>query len=119
MNYRQIRSNTFQFQWVDGWELNGQFFPSPRDHPVPEDDRFTEICGSQKIKRVFISSQNAALLQYRVPMKGKGFSVIVRHVKNQNREYYISVCSNKESFRFERLGFVFDNEFGNHGGSIV
>ncbi|XP_077288585.1 corticotropin-releasing factor-binding protein [Arctopsyche grandis] len=70
--------------WIDGWELNGQFFPSPRDHPLPEDDRFAEMCGNQRVKRVFVSNQNAALLQYRVPMKGKGFSIIVRHVKNPN-----------------------------------
>lgn len=68
--------------FVDGWELNGQFFPSPEDHQKPLHERFAEFCGTKRIKTVFRSSQNAALIQYRVPSRSKGFSFYVRHHKN-------------------------------------
>ncbi|KAI5699061.1 hypothetical protein M8J75_015842 [Diaphorina citri] len=68
--------------FVDGWELNGQFFPSLEDHEKPLHERFTEFCGTKRIKTVFRSSQNAALIQYRVPTRGKGFSFYVRYHKN-------------------------------------
>ncbi|KAJ8961920.1 hypothetical protein NQ318_021539, partial [Aromia moschata] len=69
---------------VDGWELNREFFPSPRDHPKPMNSRFTEFCGQRKIKQVFVSSQNVALIQYRMPARGTSFSFSVRFVKNPN-----------------------------------
>ncbi|XP_044743033.1 corticotropin-releasing factor-binding protein isoform X2 [Chrysoperla carnea] len=68
--------------YVDGWELNGEFFPSIGDHPKSLDDRFAEFCGQRKIKQVFVSSQNAALFQYRMPSRGRGFSINVRFIKN-------------------------------------
>uniref|UniRef100_A0A8D8V560 Corticotropin-releasing factor-binding protein n=1 Tax=Cacopsylla melanoneura TaxID=428564 RepID=A0A8D8V560_9HEMI len=68
--------------FVDGWELNGQFFPSTEDHQKPLHERFSEFCGTKRIKTVFRSSQNAALIQYRIPSKSKGFSFYVRHHKN-------------------------------------
>ncbi|RZF47930.1 hypothetical protein LSTR_LSTR008734 [Laodelphax striatellus] len=68
--------------FFDGWELNGQFFPSNEDHPKPLSQRFSEFCGIRKNKQIFVSSQNAALVQYRVPQRGRGFSFIVRFKKN-------------------------------------
>ncbi|KAG8186172.1 hypothetical protein JTE90_011996 [Oedothorax gibbosus] len=67
---------------IDGWELNGQFFPSPRDHPLPEEKRYTEFCGKTKPRKVFRSSQNVGLLEFRVPAKGQGFTVLVRFHSN-------------------------------------
>lgn len=72
---------------VDGWELNGEYFPSPHDHPKPMRLRFNEFCGQKKIKQIFISSQNAALIQYRMPSpmtsgNSAGFSISVRFLKN-------------------------------------
>nr|CAH7717882.1 unnamed protein product [Callosobruchus chinensis] len=69
---------------VDGWELNGEFFPSPEDHPRPMRTRLTELCGQKKIKKVFVSSQNVALIQYRMPARGSSFSFYVRFIKNPN-----------------------------------
>ncbi|XP_011297121.1 corticotropin-releasing factor-binding protein [Fopius arisanus] len=66
---------------VDGWELNGELFPSPTDHPIPLNERFDEFCGDYASK-TYVSTQNAALIQYRIPMKGKGFSVFVRSHRN-------------------------------------
>ncbi|PSN38852.1 hypothetical protein C0J52_26351 [Blattella germanica] len=68
--------------FVDGWELNRQFFPSPQDHPKPLNLRYREFCGQRKVKQVLESSQNAALIQYRLPARGKGFSFTVRFLKN-------------------------------------
>ncbi|KAG5872941.1 hypothetical protein JTB14_027431 [Gonioctena quinquepunctata] len=67
---------------VDGWELNGEFFPSPHDHPRPLRQRFQEFCGEKTIKQIFASSQNVALIQYRMPARGASFSFNVRFVKN-------------------------------------
>ncbi|XP_063227583.1 corticotropin-releasing factor-binding protein isoform X2 [Bacillus rossius redtenbacheri] len=72
-------------EFVDGWEMNRQFFPSPSDHPKPLALRYHEFCGGddRKLKKqVFESSQNAALVQYRIPARGKGFSFSVRFPKN-------------------------------------
>lgn len=67
---------------VDGWELRGEFFPSTRDHQKPLRARLNEFCGQRKIKRVFTSSQNVALIQYRMPARGTSFSFTIRFVKN-------------------------------------
>lgn len=72
-------------QYVDGWEMNGQFFPSAEDHPKPLNQRFKEFCGSRPPKQLFLSSQNAALIQYRVPKRGRGFSFHVRYIRNPTR----------------------------------
>lgn len=76
-------------QFVDGWELNGQFFPSPEDHPKPMSQRFSEFCGERKIKQSFVSAQNVALVQYRMPSQTSSFSLTVRFVKNTTRKYHI------------------------------
>jgi hypothetical protein len=73
-------------QFVDGWELNGQFFPSAEDHPKPLSQRYREFCGQRRVKQVLQSSQNAALVQYRVPHRGNGFSFTARFPRNTSRE---------------------------------
>lgn len=69
------------FQWVDGWELNGQVWPADSW----DEDRLVETCG-QRPKKKLLSRQNAALIQYRVPARGKGFAVTIRHVRNPRRK---------------------------------
>ncbi|XP_040172407.1 corticotropin-releasing factor-binding protein [Anopheles arabiensis] len=73
--------------FVDGWELNGQYFPGERDHEKPLELRVQEFCAEQGASAgggpwppktvgaasnawVFRSSQNAALVQYRIPERG-------------------------------------------------
>uniref|UniRef100_A0A182P291 Corticotropin-releasing factor-binding protein n=1 Tax=Anopheles epiroticus TaxID=199890 RepID=A0A182P291_9DIPT len=74
--------------FVDGWELNGQYFPGERDHEKPLELRVQEFCADQPAGAggpwgsaakpvgpvsnawVFRSSQNAALVQYRIPERG-------------------------------------------------
>jgi len=74
-------------QFVDGWELNGQLFPNEQDHPKQMNDRFFEMCGTKKRKQILKSSQNAALIQYRVPRRGNGFSFYVSFIDNPTRTY--------------------------------
>lgn len=76
------------WQIIDGWELNGEVFPSESDHPLPIKERVNEFCGKNRwYKKTFKTSQNAALLQYRIPATGKGFVVSAKYPKNPRREY--------------------------------
>ncbi|XP_075148868.1 corticotropin-releasing factor-binding protein [Haematobia irritans] len=71
--------------FVDGWELNGEYFPSAKDHHRPLEDRVQEFCNNYKQwprlsnKKFFRSNQNAALLQYRIPVKGSFIANIRFH----------------------------------------
>ncbi|KOC67915.1 Corticotropin-releasing factor-binding protein [Habropoda laboriosa] len=68
---------------VDGWELNGEVFPSEMDHRLPLKQRSSEFCGKNiGVKRTFTSSQNVAVIQYRIPKPGKGFTLLARFLKN-------------------------------------
>lgn len=75
-------------QVVDGWELNGEVFPSEMDHRLPLKQRNSEFCGkSVGVKRTFVSSQNVAVIRYRIPKPGKGFTVLARFLKNPRRKH--------------------------------
>ncbi|XP_055585578.1 corticotropin-releasing factor-binding protein [Uranotaenia lowii] len=73
--------------FVDGWELNGMYFPTEHDHPKSMDHRIEEFCNDPKmwpfhpVRKAFRSSQNAALIQYRIPISGS-FIVSVRYLHN-------------------------------------
>ncbi|XP_017101199.2 corticotropin-releasing factor-binding protein isoform X1 [Drosophila bipectinata] len=62
--------------FVDGWELNGEYFPGIKDHHRPLEERVYEFCNNYRQwprisnKKFFRASQNAALLQYRIPIRG-------------------------------------------------
>ncbi|XP_054725489.1 corticotropin-releasing factor-binding protein isoform X1 [Anastrepha obliqua] len=69
--------------FVDGWELNGEYFPGIKDHHRELEERVVEFCNNYKQlprvanKKFFRSSQNAALLQYRIPFRGS----FIAHVR--------------------------------------
>ncbi|XP_052814291.1 corticotropin-releasing factor-binding protein-like isoform X2 [Mya arenaria] len=64
--------------FFDGWELSQELFPSEIDHPVPFPERYQMFCSEQGIpKKVFVSSQNVAMLHYKVPEVGEGFKITV------------------------------------------
>ena len=69
--------------------MNGKVFPSEFDHALPMSSRAQEMCGRAE-ERVNLptmySSQNAALLQFRVPNRGGGFAFRVSFVHNPERE---------------------------------
>ncbi|CAL1676542.1 unnamed protein product [Lasius platythorax] len=91
---------------VDGWELNGELFPNEGDHILPIKDRVTEFCGKNRwyrSKKIFTSSQNAALIQYRVPLRGRGFVVSARYPKNPRPCNVLSV-STTDPFTLRNYG---------------
>ena len=66
----------------DGWEFpNGRRFPSPGQHAVPFKKR---ICESNQtyemeLNRIFISSQNFAMITYCIPVINTGFTFTFMH----------------------------------------
>ena len=67
----------------DGWELNGKVFPGEDDHEMSLDQRSHVMCsGKQTRSRRFLSSQNAALISYKIPTPGQGFKIRVTYHPN-------------------------------------
>ncbi|KAL8571650.1 hypothetical protein ACOMHN_046334 [Nucella lapillus] len=67
---------------VDGWEMNGDIFPSPEDMEGGMEAQYQTYCGATTPPRRFVSSQNVALVQFRTPRAGQGFRVKVRFLRN-------------------------------------
>jgi hypothetical protein len=88
-------------QLFDGWELNREMFPAEEDHPLPMRRRFIETCseapamfaggnaagGAPPKRKSLMTNQNAAMAQFRVPQRSRGFSITVRFPRNPAREY--------------------------------
>lgn len=77
--------SVFPLQVVDGWEMNGQLFPSDEDHPLSFNELYRVFCDNRPLK--FVSHQNVAMLQWKIPVTGQGFTVRVRFFYNPKREY--------------------------------
>ena len=71
---------------IDGWELNGQFFPSEKDHMLTREERYTEFCGDKVPYTKFVTEQNVGLIEFRIPRKNEGFRVKVIFHDNSTRE---------------------------------
>lgn len=80
-------------QLVDGWELQGELFPSPEEAEGGLDAQYKTFCGAAAPPTLFTSSQNVALVQFRVPRAGQGFRVRVRFLRNPEREWSGSVTA--------------------------
>lgn len=85
-------------KFVDGWELNGEYFPNINDHELPLEQRVYEFCDKTTAnpftrkalrKRKFISNQNGAVFQYKIPYQGS-FAISVRYVHNPKRKFFNS-----------------------------
>lgn len=74
---------------IDGWELNGQFFPSEADHRLPRDKRYMEFCGSSPPGTKYVADQNVGLIEFRIPIPGQGFRVLVKFRENPLRKYHL------------------------------
>lgn len=78
-------------QFFDGWELNEKVFPNANDHHLPMNERVHEFCNHlvewpfRHQRKTFRSSQNAALLQYRIPTSGS-FVASVKFHDNPERK---------------------------------
>ncbi|KAK7469659.1 hypothetical protein BaRGS_00036329 [Batillaria attramentaria] len=70
---------------VDGWEMQGELFPSPEEMQGGFESQYQTFCGRLPPSRVFTASQNVALVQFRVPRPGQGFRVRVRFLPNSEQ----------------------------------
>lgn len=61
----------------DGWVMKGEKFPSSLDHPLPLFERYVDYCGSASRKSLR-SSQNVAMLFFRIHNTGSSFTVTIR-----------------------------------------
>ena len=68
----------------DGWELNGKVFPGQEDHQLSLDQRSNPHCSGRGFQP-FLSSQNAALVSFKIPTPGQGFKLRVRFHPNPER----------------------------------
>ena len=85
-----IKNNQSLISVVDGWELNGQFFPSSQDHFLKKSARYNEICANDTnfiLNQKFTVSQNVGLIQFRILSMLEGFRVRVRFIENPKRKF--------------------------------
>lgn len=79
-------------QVTDGWDYQNQYLPMAQDHPKPDSERHTTLCGVEHTQ-VFETSQNAAQVSYLLPTPGR-FAVSVRFVRNSTRKdnFFLILC---------------------------
>ncbi|KAF6356769.1 corticotropin releasing hormone binding protein [Rhinolophus ferrumequinum] len=61
----------------DGWILKGEKFPSSQDHPLPTTERYIDFCESGLSRRSIRSSQNVAMIFFRIHEPGNGFTITI------------------------------------------
>ncbi|XP_004643549.1 corticotropin-releasing factor-binding protein [Octodon degus] len=81
----------------DGWILKGEKFPSSQDHPLPTTERYTDFCESGFSRRTIRSSQNVAMIFFRVHEPGNGFTLTIKTDPNL---FPCNVISQTPSGRF-------------------
>lgn len=66
----------------DGWVLKGEKFPSSQDHPLATHQRYTDYCSSTATGASSRSSQNVAMVFYRIHGANSGFTLTVKKLHN-------------------------------------
>ncbi|KAE8636078.1 hypothetical protein XENTR_v10002831 [Xenopus tropicalis] len=66
----------------DGWIIKGEKFPSSLDHPLSTVERYTDICEEGNVGSITRSSQNVAMIFFRVQQPGHGFTLTIRKIPN-------------------------------------
>ncbi|XP_077417461.1 corticotropin-releasing factor-binding protein-like [Vanacampus margaritifer] len=66
----------------DGWVLKGEKFPSNQDHPLPLHQRYTDICSSTPPGHASRSSQNVAMVFFRIHNPNSSFTLAVKKLRN-------------------------------------
>ncbi|CAL8345415.1 unnamed protein product [Lota lota] len=66
----------------DGWVLKGEKFPSSQDHPLPLRQRYTDYCSSSAPGGAILSSQNVAMVFFRIHSPDSGFTLTVEKKHN-------------------------------------
>ncbi|MEQ2178290.1 hypothetical protein GOODEAATRI_012504 [Goodea atripinnis] len=66
----------------DGWVMKGEKFPSSQDHPLPLYERYVDYCDSVgSVRKSVRSSQNVAMVFFRVHSAGSSFTLTVsKHI---------------------------------------
>lgn len=82
----------------DGWVMKGEKFPSSQDHPLPLFERYVDYCDSGSLRGSVRSSQNVAMVFFRIHNPGSSFTLTIRKHINPFREYdtnlkYSLLCS--------------------------
>ena len=75
----------------DGWELNGKVFPGLEDHQLSLDQRSSPLCSGRQAGpgASLLSSQNAALVSFKIPSPGQGFKLRVSFHPNPRRNVVV------------------------------
>ncbi|XP_063151614.1 corticotropin-releasing factor-binding protein isoform X2 [Candoia aspera] len=66
----------------DGWILKGEKFPSSLDHPLPTFQRYRDFCEAGAIRTTIRSSQNVAMIFFRIQDAGNGFTLTIKKQPN-------------------------------------
>ncbi|CAJ1069109.1 corticotropin-releasing factor-binding protein-like [Xyrichtys novacula] len=66
----------------DGWVLKGEKFPSRQDHPLPLHQRYTDFCSSRGQGATSRSSQNVAMVFFRINNADSSFTLTVQKLHN-------------------------------------
>ncbi|MED6288394.1 hypothetical protein CHARACLAT_026073, partial [Characodon lateralis] len=66
----------------DGWVLKGEKFPSSNDHLLLPHERYTDYCSSAASSVSGQSSQNVAMIFFRIHSPESGFTLAVKKVHN-------------------------------------
>ncbi|XP_026198292.1 corticotropin-releasing factor-binding protein-like [Anabas testudineus] len=66
----------------DGWVLKGEKFPSSQDHQLPLHQRYTDYCSSTAPGATSHSSQNVAMIFFRIQSPDSGFTLGVKKLHN-------------------------------------
>ncbi|XP_075889523.1 corticotropin-releasing factor-binding protein-like isoform X2 [Nelusetta ayraudi] len=66
----------------DGWVLKGEKFPSRQDHQLPMHQRYTDYCSSTGGAASSRSSQNVAMVFFRIQSPDSGFTLAVKKLYN-------------------------------------
>lgn len=90
--YIYFTSHIFLFQMFDGWVLKGERFPSLQDHPLPLHQRYTDYCSSTGPGAASRSSQNVAMIFFRIHNPEAGFTLAIKKLHNPFRESLRAVC---------------------------
>lgn len=82
----KIEIQHFLLQMFDGWVLKGEKFPSSQDHQLPVHERYTDYCSSPATGAASRSSQNVAMIFFRIHSHDSGFTLAVKKLHNPFRE---------------------------------
>ncbi|XP_020503124.1 corticotropin-releasing factor-binding protein [Labrus bergylta] len=66
----------------DGWVLKGEKFPSRQDHQLPMHQRYTDYCSSAGAGASSRSSQNVAMVFFRLHNPDSSFTLTVKKLHN-------------------------------------